>query len=100
MIYDEIVNSINEHLSQSPKQYYKDFYIGITDNIEERLFGYHKVRKQGNWWIYCKGDTEEIARQVEKYYLDKGMKGGPGGGAGSGQTRFIYCYEITNKTQE
>lgn len=92
--------SIDEHLSKSPKQYYRDFYIGITENIDDRLFGYHKVNKQTDWWIYCKGDSEGIAREVEKYYINKGMRGGPGGGKSNGKTKFVYCYEITNNTQE
>lgn len=100
MTYNDIIKNIDEHLSKSPKQYYKDFYIGITSNIDERLFGYHNVNRHGDWWIYCDGDTEEIARLVEKYYLDKGMKGAPGGGDGKGQTKIVYCYEITNKTKE
>lgn len=100
MIYDDIIKSIDEHLSKSPKLYYRDFYIGITDNIDERLFGYHKVNKQSDWWIYCIGDSEDIARKVEKYYINKGMKGGPGGGKGEGKTKCVYCYEITNNTKE
>ena len=100
MLYEDIIKSIDEHLSKSPKQYYRDFYIGITDNIDERLFGYHKVNKQIDWWIYCNGDSEDIARQVEKHYLDKGMKGDQGGGKGNGQTKFVYCYEITSETKE
>lgn len=100
MTYNDIIKRIDEHLSKSPKQYYRDFYIGITDNIDERLFGYHKVNKQTDWWIYCGGDSEDIARNVEKYYLDKGMRGGPGGGKGEGKTKFVYCYEITSNTKE
>lgn len=100
MIYDDIIKSIDEHLSKSPKRYYRDFYIGITDNINERLFGYHQVNKQTDWWIFCAGDSEDIARKVEKYYIDKGMRGNPGGGKGKGKTKIVYCYEITNNTKE
>ena len=100
MTYKDIINSIDEHLSKSPKQYYKDFYIGITDNIDERLFGYHQVNRNSDWWIYCPADTEDIARKIESYYLDKGMDGGKGGGKGNGQTKFVYCYEINNQTRQ
>lgn len=100
MTYNDIIKSIDDHLSKSPKHYYKEYYIGITDNIEERLFGYHKVNRNSDWWIYCRADTEEIARDVEAYYLGKGMDGGTGGGKGNGQTKYVYCYEITNNTKE
>jgi hypothetical protein len=100
MTYGEIINSIETHLSKSTKKFYKDFYIGITDNVDQRLFGYHQVSRTNGWWIYCSADTEEIARQVEAYYLEKGMDGGKGGGKGEGNTKIVYCYEITNLTKE
>lgn len=100
MTKDEIIKSINEHLTKSLKRYYKDFYIGITENIDNRLFGDHRVNRSADWWIYRIADTEEIAREVEAYYLEKGMDGNKGGGKGKGQTRIVYCYEISNHTKE
>lgn len=87
-----IKQSIDNHLERSSKEYYKDFYIGITDNIEERLFGFHRVPRQNYWFIWRPADSVEIARKIEKYYLDKGMDGDSGGG--DGDTYYVYCYEI------
>ena len=100
MEYNKIIETIDNHLKKSAKRYYRDFYIGITEDVNGRLFGYHKVNRDADWWIYCSADTEEVAREVEKYYLDKGMDGGDGGGRGNGMTRFIYCYEINDNTKE
>lgn len=86
-----IRQAIDSHLECSPKQYYSDFYIGITDNIEERLFGFHRVPRSGHWFIWHPADSADAARRIEKYYLDKGMDGGTGGG--DGDTRYVYCYE-------
>lgn len=86
-----IRQAIDSHLECSPKQYYSDFYIGITDNIEERLFGFHRVPRSGHWFIWRPADSADVARRIEKYYLDKGMDGGTGGG--DGDTRYVYCYE-------
>ena len=36
--FSEIVADINSHLEKSQKQYYSDFYVGITNDIERRLF--------------------------------------------------------------
>ena len=72
-----IISDINCHLSKSSKQYYSDFYIGITNDIERRLFGEHNV---------------------EEYFLEQGMKGDTGGG--NNGTVYVYCYEITNNTIE
>lgn len=94
----QIIADINSHLQKSEKQYYSDFYIGITNDIDLRLFGEHNVSKEHGWWIYHKGDTKAVAQAVEEYYLDKGMKGDTGGG--SEDTTYVYCYEITNYTEE
>ena len=38
--------------------------------------------------------------RISAFDLDKGMRGDQGGGKGNGQTKFVYCYEITSKTKE
>ena len=80
MTKDAIINDLEKHLSDSVKQYYRDFYVGITNDENRCLFTDHNVDKDNDWWIYCKADSEEIARDVEKYYLEIGMKGDIGGG--------------------
>lgn len=98
MTYDEIINAIEAHLAKSSKKYWNDYYVGITDNIPERLHGFHQVPEKGHWFKWCKADTEQIARDVEKHYLDKGMDGGAGGG--DEDTIYVYCYEIGPNTRE
>lgn len=94
----QIIADINSHLQKSKKQYYSDFYIGITNDIERRLFEEHKVSKDYGWGIYRNGDTKAVAQAVEEYYLDKGMQGDTGGG--NEDTTYVYCYEITDYTVE
>jgi len=96
--YDTIINEIDAHLSRSGRRYYSDFYIGITKDVEQRLFGDHNVSKDNSWWIYRTAETNEIARAVEKHYLDFGMRGGPGGG--DYDSRIVYCYAVTPTTVE
>lgn len=45
----QIIADINSHLQKSEKQYYSDFYIGITNDIDRRLFGEHNVSKEHGW---------------------------------------------------
>ena len=90
----EIIDAIMQHLKLSPKPYYSDFYIGVTSDINERLFHAHGVPETGHWYIYRYADTEDIAREVEKYFLDLGMQGDTGGGTGDGDVRYVYCYEL------
>ncbi len=100
MQFEEIIKSINEHLKKSSRPFYSDFYVGITEDVKKRLFRDHQVNEKTDWWIYCHADTEDIARDVESYYLEKGMSGGNGGGKGKGETKYIYCYEINEHTKE
>lgn len=98
MTYEKIITEINQHLGKSDKEYYQDYYVGITNDVDERLFGFHQVPKLGHWFIYCPADTDEIARNVEKYFLELGMDGGVGGG--TAESKIVYCYEKSPKTKE
>lgn len=89
MTGSEIANAIEEWRANIP---YSCLYIGITDNIKERLFGYHKVQSR---YIYQLADTESLARDLEKFFLAKGMKGGTGGGK---RPTYVYVYVITKNT--
>lgn len=94
--FDQIVAGFDSHLQSSQKEYYSDFYVGITNDVERRLFGEHNVQQRGKWWIYREALDKDTAQKVEEYYLDKGMKGDTGGG--NDDTVFVYCYEIDNNT--
>lgn len=96
--FSEIVADINSHLEKSQKQYYSDFYVGITNDIERRLFEEHNVSKENGWWIYRQAIDKKTAQHVEEYFLNKGMKGDTGGG--TDDSSFVYCYEIANYTVE
>lgn len=96
--YDKIVNEIDEHLRKSGKRYYSEFYIGVSQNAVKRLFEEHHVDKENSWWIYRTAISSEVARQVEKHFLDLGMRGGIGGG--DDKSNMVYCYVVTPTTTE
>lgn len=95
--FNQIVEEIEEHLKKSRKEYYSDFYIGITENVQRRLFEEHNVSRENSWYITRTAINEDTARKVEKYFLDLGMKGGAGGGT---NPTIVYCYEISNNTKQ
>ncbi len=64
---------------------YSVWYIGITDNPDRRKVEH----KNPNTWHSWKADSEEDARSIEKYFLDKEMKGDTGGGH---NPTFVYIY--------
>ncbi len=98
MTYSKIIEAIDAHLAKSSKQYYNDFYIGIATDARDRLFSNHGVEEKNDWWIYRTADNDQIARDVERYYLDQGMQGGQGGG--DENTKMVYCYEVSEHTHE
>ena len=59
--------------------------IGVTDDPERRR------REHGNpsVWYQWNADSERVARNVEAYFVDKGMKGDTGGG---GSADYVYIF--------
>lgn len=64
---------------------YSIWTIGVTDNPTRRR------QEHGNpsYWRHWNADTEQAARNVETYFLAKGMKGGSGG---AGRADYVYIF--------
>jgi hypothetical protein len=58
--YDEILAQIQKQGGE-----FSTWYCGITQNINNRLHGDHKVPEKGHWFIYRKCVSDEAARAVE-----------------------------------
>jgi hypothetical protein len=74
------------------------WYVGVTSDIEERLFGFHRVPRQNHWFIYRRCINANAARALETAYHRVGCKGSTGGGDES--CVYIYAYVITQTTVE
>ena len=76
-----IINGIENIVKGS----YHSWYIGITDNPDERKSSH------GNTigWTVLIADSENDAREIEKFFLGKGMKGDTGGGK---SPNHVYIY--------
>jgi len=68
---------------------YSMWTIGITDNAERRKKEHEDEGKSVRHWSHWKADTEAIASVVEAYFIDKGMKGGTGGGE---RPTYVYVF--------
>jgi len=75
-----------------------DWYIGITDNTERRKGEHEKDGNDIGHWKDWNPESEEDARDIEKFFLNKGcsncsksnsLKGGTGGG---GNANYVYIY--------
>lgn len=79
-------------------QYYNQFYIGITDDPRERLVSGHGVNNQIPHLYTTDPLPTQTVRNMEKYFLQKGARGGTGGGTGT--TMYLYVYLITQSTRQ
>ena len=81
----EIIEAIEKRVMSAKTKKYSLWTIGITDGPDRRR------TEHGNpeFWMQWKADTETIARNVEKYFLAKGMKGGPRGGD---HPNYVYIF--------
>jgi len=92
MTKQEIISKINSFMRSYTDSKRNLFYIGITSDIETRLFGAHKVEETTNEYVYYRANSEEIAREVEKEFLELGLDGGDGGGTGNNDVDIVYCF--------
>jgi hypothetical protein len=59
---------------------FKLWTIGITEDPQRLKGELEAAGKDVKHWRYWKADSEAVARSVEAYFLDKGMKGGTSDG--------------------
>ena len=90
-----IISDFNAHIKKRAGQP-SEWYVGVTEDIDGRLFGRHAVPRKGHWYIYREAYTTQDARAVEKAFLDSGCDGG--GGGGDEDARFVYAYLKTSIT--
>lgn len=64
---------------------YSVWTIGITNDPERRRSEHDSTPG----WHHWDAETEDAARRIEKYFLDKGMKGDTGGGD---NPTYVYMF--------
>ena len=96
--FEQIVSFFDEHLRNSGRRFYSEFYIGITNDVNRRLFQEHNVNRKTMWWVYSTATSKDVAERVEKYYLGKGMRGDTGGG--TPESTIVYCYAVAPTTND
>ena len=78
--------------------HYRQFYVGIARDPVMRLADGHNVDDSVPHIYFENGPDTALVRSIERYFISKGTRGGPGGGDET--TRAIYIYLITPKTRE
>ena len=92
MINNEIVNDIKNHADNEGSGY-RNWYCGITNDPDQRIFNDHNVPKGTNkaWWIKRNAGNEQNARDTEDYLVQLGFDGG--GKGGDYTTIHVYAYK-------
>ena len=94
MDFNTLIKRIRMYMSKFEGDY-PDWYIGIAKDLDLDLFELHNVDENGTW-ISFGADTEEIAKNVEKYFMDKNTDGNPT--KLEDDTRIVYVYKKNSKT--
>jgi len=94
MDYKTVIKRIESYMNKFEGDY-SDWYVGITNDLDEELFEKHKVDEKGVW-ISFGADTEEVAGKVQKYFLDKKTDGIVKDS--QIDSRIVYAYKKNSKT--
>ena len=71
------------------------WYVGVTDNPSRRLLDEHNAPR--NESIVVAIESEEVARSVEKFFIEHfRTAGNPGGGE---RPSFVYAFKMTPQTR-
>ncbi|MCX7122741.1 MAG: hypothetical protein NTV32_03595 [Gammaproteobacteria bacterium] len=92
-----IITAITQHIGKEGGGL-SVWYVGIASNPKKRLFSDHNVCEVNGKWIHHEAASHTVARAAEQYFIDRGSKGGPGGG--DEQTKYVYAYKVTAETRE
>jgi hypothetical protein len=94
---NQIAQEIDDYINKSGGGY-SSWYVGIASDPRIRLFNDHNVDEKNDYWIYRACGSDTSARKVEEYFINKGCKGGTGGGDYT--TQSVYAYKIGRNTVE
>ncbi len=93
---EQVMAYLNGKLQKHPNTVNSQWYVGISSDVQVRLFNDHKLNEQNDEWAHSTADTADIARSVEKHFLDAGLDGGSGGGDEG--TTIVYVYLKLSRT--
>ena len=93
----QIASAIESHISARGGQY-SNWYVGIAADANDRLVNGHNATTADNDALYWDAGSDTVARSIEQHFIDKGCKGGDGGG--DHRTKYVYVYKISRLTRE
>lgn len=86
-IANQIIEAIKVKIGESSPSIW---YIGIAENIQEKLFIQHAVDEQNGKWLYGIADTNIDALDVKKFFVELGVKNNDTDDDKNGTVVFVY----------
>jgi hypothetical protein len=86
-IYSELVAYMVTNFSSD---YRSSWYVGITSDIDTRLFGAHRVNRLSKGWVWRQATDINHARRAEASLINRGHDGG--GSGGDHTTTYVYAF--------
>ena|SRR5690554_4042588 len=105
----DIIKQEIEDFKNSNEGEYTDYYIGITNNIDRRLQENNEsILEHLRNGRYTKGNpiytaecvNNDEAVEIERFFQNKGMEKYNPRSFGNDDTKFIYCYKMTEENKE
>ena len=93
-----VADDIDQYIRKTNTSF-TEWYVGIAEDAQERLFEGHGVKKDQDYWIYRECLSVDAARRVEQYVITNYQTDG-GSGGGSDASRFVYAYKKEFHTRE
>ena len=84
---------------------YKDYYIGITKHVDQRLveINIDEHAQAGNYvkghaYYSAEAESRDVANEIEIEFQQKGMKG-QGSSKGRKSSKYVYCFKLAKTSK-
>ena len=85
----QIISEIESRVNDSETADYSIWTVGISDTPKVRKDQHDNDGKDIQHWKDWSTNSEKDGRDIEEYFLDKGMKGDTGG---RGSASYVYIF--------
>lgn len=86
----QIISEIEGRVSRAKGgEDYSIWIVGVTDTPKTRKDQHDSDGKAVKYWKDWSTNSEKDGRDIEEYFLDKGMEGDTGGG---GSASYVYIF--------
>jgi len=99
MLYSgkQIVGRITGHIKKRGGTF-PGWIVGITNKPRLHLFRKHRVREEGDAWIYLHAQSSKVARGVQRF-LVKRLRLVEAPGSAIPEADFVYAYKKSSNTK-